>query len=109
MKKDGKTTWPDQWNDVANLIGWLRFMVGFGQFLLLGIQSKIEMKIFFLSGNKASFDVVFRWSASMMRESSYSTIRLGAYEPLKWQFGATDPAHPPLTKKLVAGATSGWF
>ena len=45
----------------------------------------------------------------MMREGSYSTIRLGAYEPLKWQLGATDPAHTPLWKKIVAGATSGWF
>lgn len=49
----------------------------------------------------------YRWTASMMRESSYSGIRLGAYEPLKWQLGATDPAHTPLWKKLVAGATSG--
>ena len=54
-----------------------------------------------------SFDVVFRWSASMMREGSYSTIRLGAYEPLKWQLGATEPAHTAQWEKIVAGATSG--
>lgn len=42
-----------------------------------------------------------------MREGSYSTIRLGAYEPLKRLFGATDPAHTPLWKKICAGATSG--
>ncbi|KAJ8302296.1 hypothetical protein KUTeg_021283, partial [Tegillarca granosa] len=44
---------------------------------------------------------------SLMREGSYSTIRLGAYEPLKVFFGATDPAHTPLWKKICAGATSG--
>lgn len=43
----------------------------------------------------------------MMREGSYSTIRLGAYEPLKVKLGATDIAHTPLWKKIVAGATSG--
>ncbi|XP_063721705.1 mitochondrial substrate carrier family protein ucpB-like isoform X2 [Symsagittifera roscoffensis] len=45
--------------------------------------------------------------ASLMRESSYSTIRLGAYEPIKRLLGATDPAHTPLWKKICAGATSG--
>lgn len=44
---------------------------------------------------------------SMMREGSYSTIRLGAYEPLKVKLGATDIAHTPLWKKIVAGAMSG--
>ncbi|XP_045165322.2 mitochondrial substrate carrier family protein ucpB-like [Mercenaria mercenaria] len=44
---------------------------------------------------------------SLMREGSYSTIRLGAYEPLKRVFGATDPAHTPLWKKICAGAMSG--
>lgn len=42
-----------------------------------------------------------------MREGSYSTIRLGAYEPLKLQLGATDIAHTPLWKKIAAGAVSG--
>ncbi|XP_064651776.1 mitochondrial substrate carrier family protein ucpB-like [Lineus longissimus] len=45
--------------------------------------------------------------ASLMREGSYSTIRLGAYEPLKQLFGATDPSHTPLWKKICAGAISG--
>ncbi|KAK3102440.1 hypothetical protein FSP39_011400 [Pinctada imbricata] len=44
---------------------------------------------------------------SLMREGSYSTIRMGAYEPLKVLFGATDPAHTPLWKKICAGAISG--
>ena len=42
-----------------------------------------------------------------MREGSYSTIRLGAYEPIKRLFGATDPAHTPLWKKICSGAISG--
>ena len=45
----------------------------------------------------------------MLREGSYSTIRLGAYEPLKSKLGATDPAHTPLWKKITAGATSGEY
>ncbi|KAI0210399.1 Mitochondrial substrate carrier family protein ucpB [Lamellibrachia satsuma] len=45
--------------------------------------------------------------ASLLREGSYSTIRLGAYEPFKRLYGATDPAHTPLWKKILAGATSG--
>ncbi|KAL4225977.1 hypothetical protein ACF0H5_013964 [Mactra antiquata] len=44
---------------------------------------------------------------SLLREGSYSTIRLGAYEPFKKLFGATDPAHTPLWKKICAGAISG--
>lgn len=50
---------------------------------------------------------VSRLVPSLMREGSYSTIRLGAYEPLKRLFGATDPAHTPLWKKICAGAISG--
>ena len=48
-----------------------------------------------------------RLPASLMREGSYSTIRIGAYEPLKVLFGATDPARTPLWKKIAAGAISG--
>ncbi|OWF34706.1 mitochondrial substrate carrier family protein ucpB-like [Mizuhopecten yessoensis] len=44
---------------------------------------------------------------SLMREGSYSTIRMGAYEPVKVLFGATDPAHTPLWKKICAGALTG--
>ena len=46
-------------------------------------------------------------TASLMREFSYGGIRLGAYEPIKDLFGATDPAHTPLWKKIAAGGTSG--
>eukprot|EP01083_Nonionella_stella_P014691 41230_1 len=44
---------------------------------------------------------------SLLREGSYSTIRLGAYESFKELFGATDPAHTPLHKKILAGGCSG--
>ena len=46
-------------------------------------------------------------TASLLREFSYGGIRLGAYEPIKELFGATDPAHTPLWKKIAAGGTSG--
>ena len=41
-----------------------------------------------------------------MREAVYSTIRLGAYEPVKELFGASK-RNSPLWKKLAAGATTG--
>nr|XP_006824534.1 PREDICTED: mitochondrial substrate carrier family protein ucpB-like [Saccoglossus kowalevskii] len=44
---------------------------------------------------------------SLLREATYSTIRIGAYEPIKVWLGATDPAHTALYKKILAGATSG--
>ena len=44
----------------------------------------------------------------MIREATYSTIRIGAYEPIKVHvFGATDRHHTPLLKKIGSGATSG--
>ncbi|EDV19309.1 uncharacterized protein TRIADDRAFT_51193 [Trichoplax adhaerens] len=45
--------------------------------------------------------------ASVVREGSYSTLRIGSYEPLKVLMGARDVAHTPLWKKVVAGAVSG--
>ena len=46
-------------------------------------------------------------TASILREASYSTIRIGAYEPMKELLGAHNPARTPLWKKIVAGASSG--
>lgn len=46
-------------------------------------------------------------TASLMREGSYSTIRLGAYEPVKELLGAEDIAHTPLYKKVLAGSITG--
>lgn len=49
----------------------------------------------------------FSITPSLMREATYSTLRLGLYEPLKEWFGATDPAHTPLWKKVCSGAIAG--
>lgn len=45
--------------------------------------------------------------AAWFRESIYSSLRLGLYEPFKRILGATDPAHTPLWKKIVSGGMSG--
>ena len=45
--------------------------------------------------------------ASLIREMSYSGIRMGLYEPSKNLLGATDPAHTSLSLKVVAGALTG--
>mmetsp|Transcript_102183 Transcript_102183/g.288656 ORF Transcript_102183/g.288656 Transcript_102183/m.288656 type:complete len:301 (-) Transcript_102183:93-995(-) len=45
--------------------------------------------------------------ASVLREMSYSGIRLGLYEPVKEVLGATDPAHTPLWLKVLAGGVTG--
>ena len=44
---------------------------------------------------------------ALLREAVYSTLRLGLYEPVKRQFGATDPSNTPLWTKMGAGAISG--
>eukprot|EP01120_Amphizonella_sp_Union-15-10_P002725 TRINITY_DN13026_c0_g1_i1.p1 TRINITY_DN13026_c0_g1~~TRINITY_DN13026_c0_g1_i1.p1 ORF type:complete len:301 (-),score=50.34 TRINITY_DN13026_c0_g1_i1:69-971(-) len=46
-------------------------------------------------------------SASLLREGSYSTIRMGGYDVMKDVLKCTDPNHTPLWKKLLAGGTSG--
>ena len=44
----------------------------------------------------------------ILREASYSTIRLGGYEPIKVElFGETDPQTCPMWKRLCAGIISG--
>lgn len=45
--------------------------------------------------------------ASALREASYSTLRLGMYEPIKRMMGATDPKNTPIWKKYVSGALAG--
>lgn len=60
------------------------------------------------SYQKSSFYLLYSSiTPSLMREASYSTLRLGLYEPLKEWFGATDPAHTPLWKKVCSGAIAG--
>eukprot|EP01112_Ceratiomyxa_fruticulosa_P009911 TRINITY_DN2601_c0_g1_i4.p1 TRINITY_DN2601_c0_g1~~TRINITY_DN2601_c0_g1_i4.p1 ORF type:complete len:304 (+),score=44.77 TRINITY_DN2601_c0_g1_i4:366-1277(+) len=44
---------------------------------------------------------------SILREGSYSTLRMGGYDLMKDYLGATDPKHTPLWKKIVAGGVSG--
>lgn len=46
-------------------------------------------------------------TACCMREGSYSTLRLGLYEPFKVMLGETDSRHTPLWKKFAAAAASG--
>ena len=45
--------------------------------------------------------------ASSMREASYSTLRLGLYEPIKRCFGANDPKNTPFWVKFASGALAG--
>ena len=45
--------------------------------------------------------------ASWVREGTYSSLRMGLYEPIKIFLGADDPAHTPFITKVTAGAMSG--
>merc|ERR1712086_172695 len=45
--------------------------------------------------------------ASLIREGSYSGIRMGMYEPVKQALGATDPDNSPFYLKVGAGAITG--
>ena len=47
-------------------------------------------------------------TASWMRESIYSSLRLGLYEPFKRILGATDPQHTPFYLKFLAAGMSGF-
>lgn len=46
-------------------------------------------------------------TASLLREGTYSTLRMGLYDVLKDVMHAEDPRTTPLWKKIVAGATAG--
>jgi hypothetical protein len=48
-------------------------------------------------------------TASWMRESIYSSLRLGLYEPFKRVLGATDPKNTPFYLKFFAGGMSGFI
>lgn len=48
-------------------------------------------------------------TASWMRESIYSSLRLGLYEPFKRLLGATDPKNTPFYLKFFAGGMSGFI
>ena len=46
-------------------------------------------------------------SAALLREGSYSTLRLGLYEPYKQMLGYSDRKNTPVWVKLAAGLMSG--
>jgi len=46
-------------------------------------------------------------AASLLREATYSTIRMGGYEVCKTYLGALDPSSAPLWKKITSGAIAG--
>ncbi|XP_057820507.2 uncharacterized protein LOC131033325 isoform X3 [Cryptomeria japonica] len=63
---------------------------------------------FFQIGREEGIRGLWRGTgAALMREASYSSIRMGAYEPFKRALGGHDPAHTPLWIKVTAGSAAG--
>jgi hypothetical protein len=46
-------------------------------------------------------------NAAWLREASYTSLRLGLYEPIKVVFGAADPETATFMKKFLAGSAAG--
>jgi len=46
-------------------------------------------------------------NAAWLRESSYTSLRLGLYEPCKIAFGCTTPENSTFVKKFAAGSAAG--
>lgn len=46
-------------------------------------------------------------NAAWLRESSYTSLRLGLYEPCKNMFNCTTPENSTFSKKFAAGSTAG--
>ena len=46
-------------------------------------------------------------NAAWLRESSYTSLRLGLYEPCKIAFGCTTPETTTFIKKFLAGSAAG--
>lgn len=46
-------------------------------------------------------------NAAWLREASYTSLRLGLYEPVKVAFGDTDPETSTFLKKFLAGSAAG--
>jgi len=46
-------------------------------------------------------------NAAWLREASYTSLRLGLYEPVKVLFGANDPETTTFFKKFAAGSAAG--
>ena len=49
------------------------------------------------------------FSASLLREGTYSAMRLGFYEPIKRALGAKDPKNTSLWIRFMAGGLAGLF
>ncbi|KAH8951355.1 hypothetical protein BDL97_09G023400 [Sphagnum fallax] len=66
------------------------------------------LKSMFRVGKEEGIKGLWRGTgAALLREASYSSIRMGAYEPLKTWFGGDDPTRSSLWIKIAAGATAG--
>ena len=46
-------------------------------------------------------------NAAWLREASYTSLRLGLYEPCKVAFGCTTPENTTFLKKFAAGSAAG--
>merc|ERR1719296_511847 len=46
-------------------------------------------------------------NAAWLRESSYTSLRLGLYEPCEITFGCTTPETTTFVKKFLAGSAAG--
>ena len=46
-------------------------------------------------------------NAAWLREASYTSLRLGLYEPCKVAFGCTTPENSTFIKKFLAGSAAG--
>lgn len=57
--------------------------------------------------NSLTCNESIRITASLLREGSYSTIRMGMYDVIKDALGCTDPKSTPLWKKVLSGGTAG--
>ena len=69
--------------------------------------SSDKFTILVLPGLHGFFFDIVRWTAGMMREMAYSSVRMGLYEPIKHQLGGTDRHNTPLHIKAAAGALAG--
>lgn len=78
----------------------------------LGKKNVVQYKnifnaLYLITKNEGFLALYKGLSASLLREATYSTIRLGFYEPFKQLLGAKDRKTTPLWKKFAAGLLSG--
>jgi len=70
-------------------------------------QKSFSQMTVFIFNKEGIWGIYKGLTASWLRESVYSTLRLGCYEPIKQLLGATDPKNTPFYLKFVAGGLSG--